>query len=149
MSGQTVPVGFFPLPASASCCEPGGAEPGGADAACDCGLGEEIDEAVGSGLHPNDALVDCVETVHAYFGPQVTVAIASYTSNAGIYASIDSLNGALVLSGKDFLVSPANFYTFIGTVGPIVTVGGRIAFTRRVPDWAELRESIEGLLVRA
>lgn len=141
MSAATLKIGFFPLPAATSCCDTGGAA-----AACDCGTGDQVAAAVGDGPHPNEALMERVERLRSHYGKRVEVELASYTTNAGTYGAIDALNAALAASGKDFLVSPGNFYTFVGTVAPVVVVDGKIRFTRKVPDWEELKASVDSVL---
>jgi hypothetical protein len=88
-----------------------------------------------------------VDALKQFFGDTLEPQVASYSSNASIYEAIDRLNSALIASGKNFLVSPSNFYTFIGTIAPLVTIDGRIAFTRRVPEWDQLRAAVEEALV--
>src|SRR5205807_45058 len=105
MSTAALKIGFFPTPSATSCCDTGGAQ-----SACDCGTGDQIAAAVGDGLHPNEVLMERVERLQKQYGKRVDVEVATYTTNASIYAAIDSLNAALLASKKDFLVSPANFY---------------------------------------
>lgn len=143
-AGPRVEVMFFPTPPAVSCCDSSNDS-----ALCDCGLGEELGKDAGEGVHPNQILMQRVEALRSEFGDRVDVGVASYASNDSVYAAIDQLNAALLASGKDFLVSPANFYTFIGTVAPIVTLGGRVAFVRRIPNCSELAASVERALVSA
>lgn len=87
-----------------------------------------------------------VEALRQHFGERLRVEVANYASNEGIYQAIDNLNAALLASGKDFLVSPSNFYTFISTVTPLITLDERITFTRKIPDWQQLCASVERAL---
>jgi hypothetical protein len=125
-------VRLFPAPPPASCCD----SPSGVS-------GED------AFLHPNEVLTRRRDAVERWFEGRVDVEFASYASREGIYAAMEQLNAALLASGRDEVVSPANFYTFIGRVAPIVVVDGRIAFTESVPDWPALRSAIERSLVPA
>lgn len=140
MNGKTI-VSFFPTAAAASCCDSSGtASP------CDCGTGEEVARAVEGTLHPNEVLFERLTAVHRTFGERVEVETEHYSSNAGIFAAIDKLNAALLAGGKDFMVSPGNFYTFIATVAPLIVIDGKVAFTRSVPPWERLKQAIERAL---
>ncbi|MBV9327155.1 MAG: hypothetical protein JO352_25655 [Chloroflexi bacterium] len=134
-------VTFFPAPAPASCCDTSGGT-----SMCDCGVAEENVASATEGLHPNEVLMERVEALRQHFGERLRVEVANYASNEGIYQAIDNLNAALLASGKDFLVSPSNFYTFISTVTPLITVDERITFTRKIPDWQQLCASVERAL---
>lgn len=141
MSGDRVHVRFFPAPPPASCCD-SSTGVSSDDAGVD---GEQASAA----LHPNEVLTQRMREVERKFAGRVVVEFGSYATRDGIYAAIEQLNSALAVSGRDLVVSPANFYSFIGSFAPIVVVDGRIAFTRSVPEWEPLRAEIERSLVPA
>lgn len=133
-------VHVFPALSAASQCDP--------NAPCDCGVSQEAVVPDGE-KHPNELVAEAVSAIREKFGERIDVDVASYADNTAIYASLDKLNAALLTSGKNFLVAPANFYNFVGTIAPLIAIDGRIVFTRKVPALEQLESSIQRALVGA
>lgn len=136
-SSPKLTVHIFPAPSASSLCDP--------SSPCDCGIGDSVAVAAGE-KHPNDVIREHVQAIEKALGGTIAVDVADYSSNNNIYAAIDKLNVALKASGKDFLVSPANFYAFVGTVGPLIAIDGQISFTRKPPSKEQLLNSIQSAL---
>lgn len=134
MADHRVHVRVFPVAASSSGCDPN-------SGTCDCGVSEEVELI--DGRHPNEVLGERLVELERQMGDAIVIEVADYGSNAAIYGAIDQLNAALMASGKDFMVSPTNFFTFISTLAPVVVVDGRIRFTRQVPELESLRSAVE------
>ena len=138
MADHRVQIRVFPVAASSSGCDPN-------SGTCDCGTAEDV-ELIG-GRHPNEVLDERLTELRGRLGDLVSVEVANYGSNSAIYAGIDQLNAALIASGKDFMVSPTNFFTFISTLAPVVIVEDQIRFTRSVPDLDSLLSAVEQIPV--
>lgn len=118
-------VQFFTMPASASCCD------------------TPSDKAK---LHPNELVVQRVASIQQAFGDRVEAQVEGYATNAAVFAAIDKLNAAHQKSGRDVVVSAGNFYSYLASATPLVVIDGRIAFSRELPGWDQLRGAIDAQL---
>jgi len=124
-------VEFFPLAMSASCCEPSGGS------SC-CGPCDPTIGNLTEGKDPNEVLLQRAKEIEGVFGENVNVEIANYSTTADIFKAIDRFNNVLSNSGKKFFVTPGNFYTFVASVTPMITINGKIVFTKTIPTKEEL-----------
>jgi hypothetical protein len=111
-------VQFFTTPASASCCDTPGDK---------------------TKLHPNEVIMQRVSSIQQHLADRADVEVEGYATNAAVFAAIEKLNAI----NEKTVVSPANFYSYIASVTPMVVIDGRIAFTRDLPSWEQLRAAIE------
>lgn len=127
MDNKKIKVIFFPATVSASCCGPSAAA-----SSCDCGP-VDCEPGGKDTRDPNEILLERLRDVEGHFVGKIETELANYSSNAGIFQAIDNLNYILQNNGKSFMVTPANFYTFISSVAPIISVNGQLTFTRMCP----------------
>lgn len=132
-----IKVEFFPLAMSASCCEPSGGS------SC-CGPCDPPMSDLTEGQDPNEILLQRSKEVEEAFGENVDIKFANYSTTTEIFKAIDKFNNALSNSGKKFFVTPGNFYTFVASVTPMITINGKIAFTKTIPTKEEIISKITG-----
>lgn len=126
---QPVTVAFYPAPSSDS-----------ALSGCSCSCGSD------AGVDINELLMERASALDDVFGRAVKVEVANYWSTAATSQAIERLKDALHRSGKSFVLSPENFYTFAESVMPIVTVDGQIVSTGRVPESSALEAAVNKAL---